>query len=55
MIHRRIFYRFYWAVFYRASFYRALGSVGGARGPGGFEVLARLRKGVLQVEFHWRF
>ena len=55
MIYRGIFYRFY-----RASFYRALASVGGARGgwargPGGFEVLARLRKGVLQVEFRWRF
>ena len=60
MIHRGIFYRFFWAIFYRASFYRALASVGGARGgwargPGGFEVLARLRKGVLQVEFRWRF
>ena len=65
MIHRGIFYRFYWALIlpgfilpgsrirWLGSGWRGSGWRGS--GPGGFEVLARLRKGVLQVEFHWRF
>ena len=51
MIHRRIFYRFYWALILPGfilpgSRIRWLGSGWRGSGPGGFEVLARLRKGV---------